>query len=180
MPFAPEVFLGSSDTPTVTTWKRSFSQGWFQSGVPFVMDVSSGYDGQIVFHNSVRYGLTASWLSDLAIMVHQYGDGGMVFNSWNGYTESMVAVPTVELKDMVYEWLRSLQTPDVYAAYPPAPTPRHGTWDSPYTWSEAMGAVPVGGTIGLKPTYFSSFDNPPILTKPCIIRAVGGDAKVGK
>jgi len=110
--FIPEVFFGSSDTGAVVNWKRHFSSGWFQTGIPFLMDVSPGYDGHIVFGKSPPvYGLTPEWLSQLGQMVSDYGQAGMVFNAWNGYTESLAAVPLLDAKygNLFYDWLRSLQ-----------------------------------------------------------------------
>ena len=71
-----------------------------------------------------RYGLTAEWLSQIGKMVSDYGQAGMVFNSWNGYTEGMVAVPGITYQsenfgnlffgNLFYDWLQSLKY-DVYA-----------------------------------------------------------------
>jgi len=43
-------------------------------------------------------------------MVIDYGQDGLVFNSWNGYTEGMAAVPTAEYSDRFYNWLQVLCT----------------------------------------------------------------------
>jgi hypothetical protein len=123
--FIPEVFINSSDMGVVINWKRNFSSGWSQTGIPFLMDVSSGYDGRLIFGSGPpRYGLTAEWLSQIGKMVSDYGQAGMVFNSWNGYTEGMVAVPGITYQsenfgnlffgNLFYDWLQSLKY-DVYA-----------------------------------------------------------------
>jgi hypothetical protein len=72
------------------------------------MDVSPGYNASIVFPRSIRYGFTSSWQDQLTAMVEELGQGGLVFNSWNGYTEGMAAVPTTEYGDRFYRWLQSL------------------------------------------------------------------------
>ncbi len=188
--FAPEVWFGSSETALVINWKRNFSVSWFQTGIPFIMDVSSGYDAHIVFPNAVRYGLTPEWLNQLGQMNLEFGRSGMVFNSWNGFSEAMVALPGVEHREfgggtrsfgsLFYDWLRSLQAADVYARKPDAPAPRQGTFTSPYTLPEAVQNVPVRGTIGLLPTTFPPFDTPITISKPCTITAIGGSARIGQ
>lgn len=178
--FVPEVWTGSSDTPTVINWKRDFSSGWFQTGIPFVMDVSPGYDNHLVFPNTaIHYGMTTDWLCQLAQMINDYGQAGMVFNAWNGYTEGIAAVPIQNYNNLFYDWLRSLQYADVYAQKPDAPLPRNGTWACPYTLDEAIQHVPVGRTIGLLPTTTTPFDAPITLTKNCTIISLGGNAKIG-
>jgi hypothetical protein len=73
------------------------------------MDVSPGYDNHLVFpDHRLRYGFDDDWRKALTAMVRDFGEGGMVFNSWNGYTEGMAAVPTQEHGDAFYRWLRSL------------------------------------------------------------------------
>ncbi len=106
--FIPEVWLGSSNENNVKTWKRSFSQNWHNSGVPFLQDVSPGYDAHIVFPGSVKYGFTTTWRSSLAQMVEDFGSAGLVYNSWNGYTEGMSALASTEYGSAHNDWLRSL------------------------------------------------------------------------
>ena len=191
--FVPEVFFGSSDTTAVIGWKRAFSQRWFQTGIPFLMDVSPGYDGRRVPQfgtNSTHYGLTTEWLAQLAQMTEDYGRAGMVFNAWNGYSEALVAVPGVTYRlpdgttqpygDLFYDWLSRLHYVDVYARKPDAPPPRDGKLASPYTLAEAIQNVPAGGTIGLLPTTSVPFDAPGRIEKPCTMIAVGGSARIGQ
>jgi hypothetical protein len=164
----------------VLAWKRDFSRRWFQTGIPFIMDVSPGYDAHCIFTPEFRYGLTAEWLDQLAQMNQDYGRAGMVFNAWNGYGESLVAVPSQEYGSLFYDWLRSLQYADVYARKPDAPAPRHGTWTSPYTLAEAIQNVPAGGTIGLFPTTSVPFDGQVTISKACTMISLGGSARIGQ
>jgi hypothetical protein len=106
--FVPEIWIGSSDTAAVIAWKRDFSRRWFASGIPFLMDVSPGYDGHIVFPGAPRYGLTPAWISALSDMATDYGAAGTTFNAWNGYTESLAAMPTQQHGGLFYTWLQSL------------------------------------------------------------------------
>ena len=108
MCFIPEVWVGSSDDNVLITWKEDFSRRWADTGIPFIMDVSPGYDAHIVFPGSVQYGLNSAWTSALSEMVNEFGQDGLIFNSWNGYTEGMAAVRTQEFGDVYSEWLRSL------------------------------------------------------------------------
>lgn len=177
--FIPEIWIGQTDDGTRLNWKRDFSRRWFLSGVPFFMDVSPGYDGHLIF-KTVPYGLTTGWLNDSAQMVRDFGQSGMVFNAWNGYTEGLVAVPTKEYGTRFFEWLKSLEYADVYARKPDAPDPRNGTWDSPYTLIEAVENVPPGGTIGLMATFSEPFDAPLTIGKACKLISVGGGATIGR
>ena len=176
--FIPELWSGFTETTSVTSWKRWFSQSWFQTGIPFIMDVSPGYDASCVFEPDSRYGMTTEWLNQLTLMNQDFGQAGLVFNAWNGYGESLVAVPTHEYGSMFYDWLRSQLYIDVYARKPDAPAPRQGTFASPYTLPEAVANVPVRGVIGLFATTSAPF-NPISIAKPCTLTAVGGSARIG-
>jgi hypothetical protein len=110
--FIPEIWMtGTPSEPQRIAWKRSFSQGWSGTGLPFLMDVSPGYDARIVFPGSARYGFTESWRDALSEMAVEFGTDGLVFNSWNGYTEGMAAVPTTEYGDVYFRWLQSMTAP---------------------------------------------------------------------
>ena len=107
--FIPEIWVsGSPSDAQLIVWKRDFSQRWSEAGLPFLMDVSPGYDARIVFPGSIRYGLTSEWRDQLTGMVSEFAKNGLVFNSWNGYTEGMAAVPTREYGDAFFQWLRIL------------------------------------------------------------------------
>jgi hypothetical protein len=106
--FIPEIWVaGWPDDGQLIAWKRDFSRRWSDSGIPFLMDISPGYDASIVFPNSARYGFTAAWRDELTAMVMDFGQEGLAFNSWNGYTEGMAAVPTHEHGDTFYRWLQT-------------------------------------------------------------------------
>lgn len=107
--FLPEVWLGQRTERERREWKRDFAARWHRTGLPFLMDVSPGYDNHLVFpDHRLRYGFDDAWREALTAMVRDFGEGGIVFNSWNGYTEGMAAVPTREHGDAFYRWLRSL------------------------------------------------------------------------
>jgi hypothetical protein len=176
--FVPEVYVAPTNDATLLSWKRQWSQGWAASGVPFLMDVSSGYNGSVVFCETWSFGEGSAWLSGMDELAHEFGQTGIVFNSWNGYTEGMVAVPTAEQGGLFYNWLTALRVADVYAQAPAGPAPRNGTWGSPYTLSEAVQNVSAGRTIGLLPTTTTPFTISTI-SKACSLIAVGGPATIG-
>lgn len=105
--FIPEIWMGSTNTADVIRWKREFSRRWFQTGIPFIMDVSPGYDAHIIFGGK-GYGISAAWRNALSGMVRDFGTAGVMFNAWNGYTEGLVAVPTTEYGRDYFRWLQSL------------------------------------------------------------------------
>jgi hypothetical protein len=114
--FVPEVWVGSEDLEYLINWKRDFSQRWSQTGIPLVMDVSPGYDNRLVFPRTpLAFGFNDLWKNALTTLVSDFGRNGLVFNSWNGYTEGMAAVPMQRVFDdpsccnaVFYEWLKSL------------------------------------------------------------------------
>lgn len=106
--FIPEVWFGSNNTASVLNWKQNFSQAWHASGVPFLQDIAPGYDAHIVFPGAVHYGYDQVWRQSLLDMVQQYGEAGLVFNSFNGYTEGMSALPSQEYGATHPEWVRAL------------------------------------------------------------------------
>jgi hypothetical protein len=105
----PEVWLGQRPQSERVVWKRHFATGWFRTGIPFLMDVSPGYDNHLVFpDHRLVYGFDEAWRSALSAMVRDFGKNGMAFNSWNGYTEGMAAVPTREHGETFSRWLQRL------------------------------------------------------------------------
>ena len=106
--FIPEIWLpaGYSDAGRLA-WKAEYCRRWAGSGVPFLMDIAPGYDAHIVFPGSVVYGHTEAWRVMLLEMVDAYSADGLAFNSWNGYTEAMAGVATVEYGVIEQEWLRA-------------------------------------------------------------------------
>jgi len=81
--------------PTLVNWKRDFARRWRLAGLPFLADVSPGYDAHLIFGASAAppYGHTPQWRSELAAFVADHGSGGTLFNSWNGYTERWPPCP---------------------------------------------------------------------------------------
>jgi hypothetical protein len=106
--FIPEIWVPGSPTEAqLIAWKRDYSSRWSATGLPFLMDISPGYDASVVFPGSIRYGFSQEWQDALTAMVRDYGQDGLAFNSWNGYTEGMAAVLTIEYGDTYLRWLRA-------------------------------------------------------------------------
>jgi len=109
--FIPEIWMtGTPDEEARIRWKREFARRWEATGIPFLMDVSPGYDAHLVFPGSARYGHSTRWLDALSDMVKEYGCDGLAYNSWNGYTEGMAAMPLqpVDGGNVYSEWLMDL------------------------------------------------------------------------
>src|SRR5262249_1968926 len=103
--FIPEVWTGLGDEVLLLAWTKNFCRESFDSEIPFLMDVSPGYDAHIVFQPPApSHGWNETWRDTLSQLVAEFGRNGMVFNSWNGYTEKMIAVPTREDGNIAYRW----------------------------------------------------------------------------
>ncbi|MFZ0511716.1 MAG: hypothetical protein WAM14_08930 [Candidatus Nitrosopolaris sp.] len=98
--------MGGSDDNLHLTAKWEYWQGWFSAGVPVLIDVSPGYDAHLVFPGTGygnddywRSALKQAWSSDFC---------GIVFNTWNGYTEGYAAVPTREYQTANWDWIQAI------------------------------------------------------------------------
>ncbi len=108
--FIPEFILDPNRTSTAAylQFKRDYLSGWMDQGLPVIVDVSPGYDGRQIFNSSDRpRGFTQEWRDGHA-RLRTARSKGIVFNTWNGYTEGFVAVPTLEDRDVNYTWLAEL------------------------------------------------------------------------
>ena len=53
--------IGVNDEDTIIRWKQQFASKWISTGIPFVQDISPGYDARIVFPGPHIFGNTATW-----------------------------------------------------------------------------------------------------------------------
>jgi hypothetical protein len=112
--FIPEIYQPetSSDQERLLA-KRDYLQHWQTTGIPVIMDITPGYDAHIVFPPHIRgagrYGNNAAWRAAVAAL-RTARVKGLVFNTWNGYTEGYAAVPTLEYGDANYLWVKELFT----------------------------------------------------------------------
>jgi hypothetical protein len=113
-PFIPEVFRGlatglcrepgsacdahggSPQLTELVAWKRDYITAWVNTGIPVILDVSSGYDAHRVFaaDNPPRYGNNEPWRLAQEQMLYSLGVRGVTGNAWNGYTEALAFVPS--------------------------------------------------------------------------------------
>jgi len=106
--FIPEIWTGKSDEDFLLQWKMQFSAGWINTGIPFIQDVSPGYDAHIVFPGSVIYGNNNEWREGQSMIVDELNSEAITFNTWNGYTEGFAGMPTAEYGDTTYYWICGL------------------------------------------------------------------------
>ena len=105
--FLPEIWKGWSNESDLSTWKRDYHASWIKTGIPFIHDLTPGYDASIVFPSSPVYGNTSSWRDLQSQSVNEFDSRSMTFNAWNGYTEGMAGMPTVQYGEDTYLWLCS-------------------------------------------------------------------------
>lgn len=108
----------------VMRYKKNFIKAWAASGVPTFLDLDRGYDAHLVnnpafalahptpeqkndpnfWPTTAIWGseseLSTPWLNIQSEIKGHQGEGnpaiaGVIYNSWNGYAEGMVAVPSI-------------------------------------------------------------------------------------
>jgi LGFP repeat len=120
--FESEVFSGKvksgdnnqDNLESLADWKRAAVNDWVASGLPLILDVSSGMDGRIIWAgnglgfwgDNMDYidDRWRNWLSELK----GTNIKGITFDTWNGYTEGYAAAPTREYGETVFHWLTDL------------------------------------------------------------------------
>ena len=103
-------------------WKRGALGAWLDTSIPVILDVLNGYDARFVFgkvnDKPVHTGFWGdnldgtddrwrNWMSELKGARVK----GIVFDTWNGYTEGYAAVPSREHGQTVIHWLTDLLEP---------------------------------------------------------------------
>ena len=129
----PEIWVDKSGDDDVLAWKRDFLRGWISAGIPTLVDVSPGYDAHILFGpEAKKYGLKAGWFDGMTSIVNDLARAGIIYNSWNGYTEAMVGTQTRERGTMLYDWLKSLNAHRELFVDRTASGPQSGTASEPF------------------------------------------------
>jgi len=103
--FLPEIWTGMSNESALNTWKRNYHLSWKNTGIPLIHDLTPGYDAYILFPSSPVYGNTQTWRDLQTQAISDFGSQSLTFNAWNGYTEGMAGVSTVQYGDDTYNWL---------------------------------------------------------------------------
>jgi hypothetical protein len=74
-------------------FKAAYLDGWIRSGLPVILDVAPGYDGRRVFPDAPHvYGYSDGWRNFQSLRKGE-GIAGIVYNTWNGYTEGYAGMP---------------------------------------------------------------------------------------
>jgi len=97
-----------SNENDLITWKRNYHTSWINTGIPFIHDLTTGYDAHVVFPLSPVYGNTQSWRDLQTQAINDLGSQSFTFNAWNGFTEGMAAMPTAQYGEGTYDWLTKL------------------------------------------------------------------------
>jgi hypothetical protein len=108
--FLSEIWKGDGNESVLLAWKRQFASDWMHSGVPFIFDATPGYDARAVFPNSVAYGNNDAWWNAQMQIARDMKPDGVTFNAWNGYTEGMAGMSTLQYGDANARWAESLFT----------------------------------------------------------------------
>ena len=106
--FIPEIWTGYDTDTALIVWKRNFSRRWNKTSIPFIMDVSPGYDASLIFPGSMVYGNNQTWRDSISAIVEDIPAEGITVNTWNGYTEGFAVVPTLESGSSNYNWINGL------------------------------------------------------------------------
>jgi len=106
--FIPEIWTGMDDENDLINWKNIYHAGWVSTEIPFIHDISPGYDAHIVFPSSPEYGNNELWRNLQTQSINEFNNLAITFNTWNGFTEGFAAMPTVQYGDDTYMWLCSL------------------------------------------------------------------------
>ncbi len=105
---------------SLADWKGEAVKAWHDNNLPLILDVSTGMDRRIMsaydpggiafWGDNMDYidDRWRNWLSELKSSKIK----GIVFDTWNGYTEGYAATPTHEYGETVYRWLTDLFQPD--------------------------------------------------------------------
>jgi hypothetical protein len=103
--FLSEIWIGIDDKDFLLKWKGNFISRWVNTGIPFILDTTPGYDAHIVFPGSVVYGNTASWREGQNRIAGSLGCQGVAVSAFNGYTEGFAGVPTQEYGEEIPSWI---------------------------------------------------------------------------
>ena len=113
--YSPEGWIDNLASPVNECfkihWKADFSRRWQATGIPFLQDVTPGYDGSKIFAKFPglhKWGYDSDWRSSLLDMTQKYGRSGMVYNSWNGYDEGLAGMATQEQGTSNVDFIKAL------------------------------------------------------------------------
>jgi len=103
--FIPEIWTGYTNEQDLINWKANYATAWQATGIPFIHDISSGYDAHIIFPSSIIYGNNNNWRNAQSQHIQDLNSQSFTFNAWNGYTEGFAGIPTLQYGDTTYKWI---------------------------------------------------------------------------
>jgi hypothetical protein len=113
--YSPEGWIDGTSGPVnenfKIAWKYDYSNRWNRTGIPFLQDVTPGYDGRIIFKGMTGlhvWGYDPPWRAALLDMTQKYGRNGMIYNSWNGYCEGLAGMETIQQKTANVDFIGTL------------------------------------------------------------------------
>jgi hypothetical protein len=109
--FIPEVYDSCVAEDQIFDFKRLRLETWRDSGVPVILDLAPGYDASKVFPGSKVWGNNEGWrwrLTSLWTDSPRNAYVGISYDTWNGYTEGFVAVPSDRNQDDDFRWIKRL------------------------------------------------------------------------
>ena len=83
----------------------------------------------------------------MTAIVDDLARNGMVYNSWNGYTEGMAATPTREQGNFLYDWLKSLNARRTLFVDAAAGDAQSGTASEPFRTITPANDVSSNGDV---------------------------------
>lgn len=105
--FIPQIYRGSSDVIVLFLYKWLYLGGWIIERLPVILDADPGYDAHLMWENAERWGNDDHWRGLLSTL-RALPVRGIVFNTWNGYTEGYAMVPTQEDGDANFRWMQEM------------------------------------------------------------------------
>jgi len=105
--FIPEIWLGGSNDRARIYKKYNYITRWWLAGVPVLMDINPGYDGHKVFPGSSQWGYTDQWRGWF-VALWDPAFSGVVYNTWNGYTEGYAGMRQHLSGDRDFAWLHRM------------------------------------------------------------------------
>ena len=83
---------------------------WNNSGIPLIVPIITGFNDSLVpgRNGGIAYGENTYWRNEQTKLVEDFETAGISLDTWNGYTEGYVFVPTEEYGYTDYNWGKSV------------------------------------------------------------------------
>ena len=105
--FIPEIWMGGKTNRARIIKKANYWWNWAIQGVPVLMDISPGYDAHKIFPDSSFYGYSDEWRGWFVALWRPWFSG-VVYNTWNGYTEGYAGMRQQISGDRDFAWLQRM------------------------------------------------------------------------